>query len=109
MTGGRVVVLGSTGWNLAAGMSGGELFVLDPHGHAAQALNGDLAAVANLNAEAASRLKELIEAHFAATRSPLAERLLSDWKKSLKAFIRIVPQTVKSAEDAALDGQAISA
>jgi len=98
MTGGRVVVLGRTGWNLAAGMSGGELFVLDPAGHAQQALNGDLAAIGTLTHEAAERLKELVEAHLAATRSPLAERLLADWSNSLRAFIRIIPQTVKAAE-----------
>src|SRR5690606_32267131 len=101
MTGGRVVVLGPTGWNLAAGMSGGELFVLDPENRAQQALNGDLSAIAAMSAEAASRLKELVEAHYAATRSPLAERLLGDWTNSLKTFIRIVPQTVKAAEEVA--------
>ncbi len=109
MTGGRVVVLGQTGWNLAAGMSGGELFVLDPQGHAAQALNGDLAAIGTLDESAADRLKTLVEAHLAATRSPLAKRLLGDWKNSLKAFIRIIPQTVKAAEDKSVPDQAISA
>ena len=79
-------------------MSGGELFVLDPAGHAQQALNGDLAAIGTLTHEAAERLKELVEAHLAATRSPLAERLLADWSNSLRAFIRIIPQTVKAAE-----------
>ena len=93
MTGGRVVVLGSVGWNLAAGMSGGELFVLDQPGHAERALNGDLAGVTDIDAQAADRLKGLIEAHLAATASPLARRLLADWDNSLKRFVRIVPLT----------------
>ncbi len=40
----------------------------------------------------------MLNRHFAATRSPLAERLLADWSNSLRAFIRIIPQTVKTAE-----------
>jgi glutamate synthase (NADPH/NADH) large chain len=93
MTGGRVVVLGSVGWNLAAGMSGGELFVLDQPGHAERALNGDLAGVTDIDAAAAERLRELVEAHLAATASPLARRLLSDWDNTLDRFVRIVPLT----------------
>ncbi len=93
MTGGRVVVLGSTGWNLAAGMSGGELFVLDPHGRAAASLNGDLAGLAPITPEAADRLRALVEGHAAATGSPLALRLLDSWDQSLAQFICILPQT----------------
>jgi glutamate synthase (NADPH/NADH) large chain len=88
-----VVVLGSVGWNLAAGMSGGELFVLDRPGHAERALNGDLAGVADIDADAADRLKTLVEAHLAATGSPLARRLLGDWDAALQRFVRIVPLT----------------
>ena len=93
MTGGRVVVLGPVGWNLAAGMSGGELFVLDQPGAAERALNGDLAGIADLDDAAAERLKGLIEAHLAATASPLARRLLADWDNSLNRFVRIAPLT----------------
>ncbi len=100
MTGGRVVVLGSVGWNLAAGMSGGELFVLDGDGRAAQALNGDLAGVGRINTEAEARLKALIEAHAAATASPLARRILSDWSAFAPRFVRIAPKTVLAAEAA---------
>ena len=98
MTGGRVVVLGSVGWNLAAGMSGGELFVLDADARAAQALNGDLAGVGRIDAEAEARLKALIEAHAAATASPLARRILSDWSAFAPRFVRIAPKTVLAAE-----------
>jgi len=100
MTGGRVVVLGPVGWNLAAGMSGGELFVLDPAGVVPRALNGDLAAMAVMDAEAAARLRALVEAHVTATRSPLARRLLADWAKALSRFVRIAPKSVVAAEAA---------
>ncbi len=103
MTGGRVVVLGSVGWNLAAGMSGGELFVLDADGRAAQALNGDPAGVGRINAEAEARLKALIEAHAAATASPLAKRILTDWSTFAPRFVRIAPKTVLAAEAANTD------
>jgi glutamate synthase (NADPH/NADH) large chain len=103
MTGGRVVVLGAVGWNLAAGMSGGELFVLDIDGRAAQALNGDLARIGRIDAEAESRLKALIEAHAGATASPLAQRILADWPKYAPRFVRIAPKTVLAAEAAETD------
>lgn len=103
MTGGRVVVLGAVGWNLAAGMSGGELFVLDVEGRAAQALNGDLAGIGRIDAEAEARLKALIGAHAAATASPLARRILSDWPTFAPRFVRIAPKTVLAAETADTD------
>ncbi|KAK0340924.1 hypothetical protein LTR94_028532, partial [Friedmanniomyces endolithicus] len=93
MTGGRIVVLGPVGWNLAAGMSGGELFVLDRNGQAGRALNGDMAGVCDMDEAAADRLKALVEAHLAATGSPLARRLLGDWTQSLASFVRILPLT----------------
>jgi len=109
MTGGRVAILGPVGWNLAAGMSGGELFVLDEAGRTGLALNGDLAAFAPVTEVAGARLKVLIEAHLAATGSPLARRLLSAWGESLKRFVRIVPTPVAEAERKLDAGQAVPA
>jgi glutamate synthase (NADPH/NADH) large chain len=109
MTGGRVAILGPVGWNLAAGMSGGELFVLDQAGRTGLALNGDLAAFTPVTAAAAERLKALIEAHLAATGSPLARRLLGALSESLKRFVRIVPMPVAEAERRSDTGQAVPA
>jgi glutamate synthase (NADPH/NADH) large chain len=109
MTGGRVAILGPVGWNLAAGMSGGELFVLDDAGRAGLALNGDLAAFAPVTEAAGGRLKVLLEAHLAATGSPLARRLLAGWGDSLKRFVRIVPTPVAEAERKLDAGQAVPA
>ncbi|MDB5422281.1 MAG: hypothetical protein JWR59_2228 [Brevundimonas sp.] len=109
MTGGCVVVLGPVGWNLAAGMSGGELFVLDDKGaNTRLALNGDLASFARITDEAAARLRSHVEAHDKATGSPLARRLLSNWDESLSRFVRIVPTPVAKAEAAAEAGLAES-
>jgi glutamate synthase (NADPH) large chain len=109
MTGGRVAILGPVGWNLAAGMSGGELFVLDEAGRTGLALNGDLASFAPVTEAAAGRLKALIEAHLAATGSPLARRLLGAWGDSLKRFVRIVPTPVAEAERKLDQGEAVPA
>jgi len=96
MTGGRVVVLGPVGWNLAAGMSGGELFVMSSKAQIDLALNGDLASQAHLDEAAGERLLELVTAHAAATGSPLARRLLSNWSDSLTKFVRIIPTPAKT-------------
>ena len=109
MTGGRVAILGPVGWNLAAGMSGGELFVLDEAGRTGLALNGDLASFAPVTEAAAGRLKALIEAHLAATGSPLARRLLGAWGDSLRRFVRIVPTPVAEAERKLDQGEAVPA
>ena len=109
MTGGRVVILGPVGWNLAAGMSGGELFVLDEAGRTGLALNGDLASFAPVTDAAAARLKAMIEAHLSATGSPLARRLLGAWSESLKRFVRIVPTPVAEAERKLDRGEAVPA
>jgi glutamate synthase (NADPH/NADH) large chain len=98
MTGGRVVVLGPVGWNLAAGMSGGELFVLEDRARIDLALNGDLASVATLIPAAADRLEALVRAHAKATGSPLARRLVANWGESVTRFVRIVPTPVAEAE-----------
>ncbi|MBB5746776.1 glutamate synthase large subunit [Brevundimonas variabilis] len=109
MTGGCVVVLGPVGWNLAAGMSGGELFVLGTPDRVALALNGDLASIAAVTPEAADRLQALVEAHLKATGSPLASRLLSDWSDSVLRFVRVVPTPVARAEKAAEPIEAVPA
>lgn len=109
MTGGCVVVLGPVGWNLAAGMSGGELFVLGTPDRVALALNGDLASIAAVTPEAADRLQALVEAHLKATGSPLARRLLSDWSDSVLRFVRVVPTPVALAEKAAEPIEAVPA
>jgi glutamate synthase (NADPH/NADH) large chain len=107
MTGGRVVVLGPTGWNLAAGMSGGELFVLSDVSRVRLALNDDMAEIVPLTNAASERLFGLVQAHAGATGSPLARKLLASWPDALGRFVRIVPSTVARAE--AAEHQALAA
>jgi glutamate synthase (NADPH/NADH) large chain len=96
MTGGTVVILGPAGWNLAAGMSGGELFVLDQAGGTERLLNGDLAQITAIDADAALRLQSLIIEHSRRTGSPLAARLMARWPEPLEAFVRIAPRAVSA-------------
>src|SRR5439155_14130320 len=78
MTRGTVVVLGETGRNLGAGMSGGEVYVYDPAGVLDLRLNGDLV-VALPVAAPAEELRRLVERHHRYTGSPLSAGLLGRW------------------------------
>jgi glutamate synthase (ferredoxin) len=98
MTGGVVVVLGSTGRNVGAGMTGGVAFILDDDGCLAQRVNREIVAIeplATLEQEAA--LKPLLEAHLAATGSIKAAALLADWPSAKGRFKLLVPPSEKLA------------
>ncbi len=92
MTGGRVVVLGKTGRNFAAGMSGGVAYVYDPDHTFDYFCNMDMVEI-NLVEDTASRkeLLELIRQHYLHTGSDLAGRMLDDWQRYVEDFIQIVP------------------
>ena len=92
MTGGTVVVLGETGRNFAAGMSGGLAFVLDRHNsfpiHCNQSIV-DLVPVEE--GEDIELLKGLIEEHFQYTQSSVAKEVLDEWEETLPKFIKVYP------------------
>jgi len=92
MTGGRVVVLGETGRNFAAGMSGGVAYVWDKNHTFDYFCNMDMVEI-NLVEEATYRkeLKELIRKHYLYTGSQLAGRMLDDWNRYVEDFIQVVP------------------
>ena len=92
MTGGRVVVLGDTGRNFAAGMSGGVAYVWDPHHHFDYFCNMDMVEI-NLIEDSVSRkeLLELIRQHYLHTGSVLAGRMLDDWNHYCEEFVQVVP------------------
>ena len=92
MTGGRVVVLGPTGRNFAAGMSGGVAYVWDPRHTFDYFCNMDMVEL-NLIEESASRkeLLELIRQHYLHTGSALAGRMLDDWNRYCEEFVQVVP------------------
>lgn len=98
MTGGTVVVLGKTGRNFAAGMSGGIAYVYDPNKAFANGLcNMDMVDLETLDQQDMIILKNYISTHKSTTDSQLAERLLRDWKKQSTYFIKVFPKDYKLA------------
>jgi glutamate synthase (ferredoxin) len=98
MTGGRVVILGPTGRNLAAGMSGGIAYIYDEHHRLATNLNPGMVLVEpppSPESDEAAALKKLIENHRAHTDSATAARLLADWEKHLAKFVKLIPKDYK--------------
>ena len=92
MTGGRVVVLGPTGRNFAAGMSGGIAYVLDEDGGFPARCNLDMVALEPVvSEEDRDLLRGLVEEHLALTGSANARRVLEDWEKLLPRFVKVFP------------------
>ena len=92
MTGGRVVVLGETGRNFAAGMSGGVAYVWDKSHNFDYFCNMDMVEI-NLVEDSVSRkeLHELIHQHYLHTGSTLARTMLDNWQQYIEEFIQVVP------------------
>jgi glutamate synthase (NADPH/NADH) large chain len=97
MTGGRVVVLGRTGRNFAAGMSGGIAYVLDPSGVFAGCCNRGLVDLEPVDADDEPELRGLIERHANETGSHVAARLLRDWPYAVRTFVRVLPRDYRGA------------
>lgn len=103
MTGGRVVVLGKTGRNLAAGMSGGIAWVLDLK---QQRVNGELVDLRAVEGEAAEELHGYVRAFFEETGSEVAEQLLADWPAAVARFTEVMPRDYKRVLDARAEAEA---
>ena len=96
MTGGRVVILGRTGRNFAAGMSGGVAYVWNPHGDFADLCNPEMVELEPLAAEPdRTELRELIERHLLFTGSTVAQAILDDWRRSVGQFVKVMPVDYK--------------
>ncbi|EGS23166.1 glutamate synthase-like protein [Thermochaetoides thermophila DSM 1495] len=109
MTGGRVVVLGSTGRNFAAGMSGGIAYVLDVDGDFLSKLNSEMVEAGPLeDPEEIAFVRGLIEDHHHYTGSELAARILVDFNRALRRFIKVLPIDYKRVlqEEAAKKAEA---
>ena len=92
MTGGRVIVLGHTGRNFAAGMSGGIAYVFDEKGYFTQCCNQGMVELGPLSqVDEAKWVKETIQRHLQYTQSERASKLLEDWDKTLQKFVRVMP------------------
>jgi glutamate synthase (NADPH/NADH) large chain len=92
MTGGLVVVLGPTGRNFAAGMSGGVAYVLDLD---PALVNPDMVDLERLSAEDSTELRAIVARHRTETGSPVAEGLLADWPRRSAGFSKIMPRDYK--------------
>lgn len=95
MTGGRVVVIGETGRNFAAGMSGGIAYVLDEEGDFSVRCNQDMVELESLNESDAEEVKEMITRHVEYTDSEKGKRILSDWNNIINKFVRVMPKDFK--------------
>jgi glutamate synthase (NADPH/NADH) large chain len=96
MTGGRVVILGETGRNFAAGMSGGVAYVLDEDGQFPIRCNHGTVALEKVEAaEDIDELKGLIERHLQFTNSSVAKLILSNWDEHLAKFVKVMPTDYK--------------
>lgn len=97
MTGGRVVVIGETGRNFAAGMSGGIAYVYDIDGKLEQRINGDMVNVEAMNDRDTAEVYDLLLQHHNHTDSVQAKALLDNWKKAQNRFARIVSPEYSAA------------
>ena len=95
MTGGRVVILGDTGRNFAAGMSGGIAYVYDVKGQFASLCNTEMVDLDPVTPDDSSELRDMIENHFAYTGSTVARFVLDDFENQLRNFVKVFPRDYK--------------
>jgi glutamate synthase (NADPH/NADH) large chain len=97
MTGGRVVVLGDTGRNFAAGMSGGIAYAYDVKGKFADNCNKEMIDLDPLDEEDVQIIQQMISKHYSYTESTVAKFILNDFENQLKNFIKVFPKDYKKA------------
>ncbi|MEM9525328.1 MAG: glutamate synthase large subunit [Bacteroidota bacterium] len=95
MTGGLVVVLGDTGKNFGAGMSGGMAYIYDPKKTFATKLNDDMADLEVLNDFDRDLLKRMVENHRIYTKSATAQAMLENWEEEEGHFVKVMPRDYK--------------
>ena len=95
MTGGRVVVLGATGRNFAAGMSGGIAYVYDPDGQFPSNVNYEMVELEHVGGEDEEWLRAAIARHGSFTESAIAERILGAWTVEVSRFRKVMPRDYK--------------
>jgi len=92
MTGGRVVILGKIGRNLAAGMSGGVVYVLDFDD---RFCNHAMVDIDELIGEEQEEVRQMIIKHVKYTKSPLGSSILENWERDIRRFTKIIPRDYK--------------
>jgi glutamate synthase (NADPH) large chain len=104
MTGGRVVILGTTGRNFAAGMSGGIAYIYDPNGQLPGQCNQEMVDLDPVEESDWAELQELLQRHHALTGSQAAGFVLSDWQSQVKHFVKVFPKEYKKVLMAKAEG-----
>jgi glutamate synthase (NADPH) large chain len=105
MTGGRVVILGKTGRNFAAGMSGGVAYVYDPAGELGDNLNTEMVDLDAFDEADRTWLHDTVAAHVDATDSSIGRRILSDWQAEQENFVKVMPRDYKRVLQAMAEAQ----
>ncbi|MCP5057613.1 MAG: glutamate synthase large subunit [bacterium] len=105
MTGGRAIILGETGHNFGAGMSGGIAYVLDEDGQFATRVNPETVELDPLDEEDLEFLQRMIRNHFKYTRSAKADEVLRKWETLAKRFVKVFPKDYKRALDQRLSAE----
>ena len=95
MTGGRIVILGDTGRNFAAGMSGGIAYVYDTRGQFPTLCNREMVDLDPVGRQDADELKDMIQLHYAYTGSTVAKFVLDDFENQLQHFVKVFPTDYK--------------
>ncbi len=106
MTGGRVVVIGPTGRNFGAGMSGGLGYVWDPDGRLPSRLNREMVALDQPDDEDLLWIAGTLRTHLELTGSAVAARLLGDWPAAAGEFVKVIPDDYRRVLDAARQAEA---
>jgi glutamate synthase (NADPH) large chain len=105
MTGGRVVILGHTGRNFAAGMSGGVAYLYDPDEELPANLNTEMVDTEALDEDDAEYLHGIIQAHVDATDSAVGQRILADWHSQQRHFVKVMPRDYKKVLQAIAEAE----
>jgi glutamate synthase (ferredoxin) len=117
MTGGKVVILGATGRNFAAGMSGGIAYILDETGDFATLCNMSMVGLETLDREDIETIYQMIQKHADYTKSQKASKVLANWEAIVPKFVKVMPKDykrvlacIKRAQESGLSGdEALSA
>ena len=94
------MVLGRTGRNFGAGMSGGIAYVWDPDGTFGANLNGEMVDLEDCDETDVSWLREVLGSHVEYTGSAVASQLLSGWPRSASSFVKVMPRDYKRVLEA---------
>jgi len=105
MTGGRVVILGQTGRNFAAGMSGGIAYVYDPDDTLSENLNSEMVELEALDDDDLAWLHGMVQAHVDATDSAVGQHILNDWTDGQRRFAKVMPRDYKRVLEAVAEAE----